>query len=278
MAKERRILALNTDPGQLDALIEKCAQLSQKYSAGVTLLYVREERLFDLPIFDKAAGGSMEELHEQLLEHLRTRGCEEWAVLAYDNDPVDRAKLEAEREGSFLLVSDEHEDLDELVEKIPIHLLILKKGLSHCYERVFLALDSASSTEEGLDTVLDFVGKADVSCYMDYQLIVSLSDPTLDPVVGAMTSDVLMAEESEVIDIRRNAFEQLCKAKGLRGRFELGEHGLVDDILERSREAEPDLLALVAEDPDTLMAEAAKEIAWRSKEDFLLVYNRSVEK
>ncbi len=278
MAKERRILALNTDPGQLDALIEKCAQLSRKYSAGVTLLYVREERLFDLPIFDQTAGSSMEELHEQLLEHLRARGCEEWAVLAYDNDPVDRAKLEAEREGSFLIVSDEHEELDELVEKIPAHLLILKKGLSHRYERVFLALDSAASGEEGLDTVLDFVGEADISCYMDYQLIVSLSDPTLDPVVGAMTPDVLMEEESEVIDLRRNAFEQLCKAKGLRGRFELGEHGLVDDILERSREAEPDLLALIAEDPDTLMAEAAKEIAQRSKEDFLLVYNRLVER
>ncbi|WP_456458132.1 hypothetical protein [Nitratifractor sp.] len=278
MTKERRILALNTDPEQLDALIEKCAQLSQKYSAGVTLLYVRQEHLFDLPIFDKATGSSMEELHEQLLEHLRKRGCGEWALLAYDNDPVDRAKLEAEREGSFLLVSDEHEDLDELVEKIPIRLLILKKGCSHRYERVFLALDSASGTEEGLDTVLDFVEEADIFCYMDYQLIVSLSDPTLDPVVGAMTPDVLMAEESEVIDIRRNAFEQLCKAKGLRGQFELGEYGLVDDILERSREEAPDLLALVAEDPDTLMAEAAKEIAQRSKQDFFLVYNRLVKK
>lgn len=273
MTKQRRILGLSTGPEQLDEVIAKCEELSRKYSAGVTLLYVREERLFDLPFFENSTERSMERLHDQLLKHLHGRGCEEWAVLAYDNDPVDRAELEVEREGSFLLVSDDHEEVDALVEKIPTRILILKKGLSHRYKRVFLALDSAYGSDEGLDAVLDFAEGAEVSCYMDYQLIVSVSDPSLDPVVGAMTPDVLMAEESEVIDIRKNAFEQLCKAKGLEGHFELGEHGLVDDILERSREAEPDLLALVAEDRDTLMAEAAKEIALRSKVDFLLVYN-----
>lgn len=273
MAKQRRILGLSTGPEQLDEVIAKCAELSRKYSAGVTLLYVREERLFDLPIFGNSTERSMESLHDRLLEHLRERGCEEWAVLAYDNDPVDRAKLEAEREGSFLLVSDDHDETDEMVEKIPTRTLILKKGLPHRYECVFLALDSAYGSDEGLDEVLDFAAGAEVSCYMDYQLIVSTSDPSLDPVVGAMTPDVLMAEESEVIDIRKNAFEQLCKAKGLKGHFELGEHGLVDDILDRSREAEPDLLALVTEDRDTLMAEAAKEIAPRAKVDILIVYN-----
>ena len=274
MIDKQRILALSTDARQLDALIEKCRELSRKYSAGVTLLYVREEPFVDLPIFGNETEASMEQIHERLLTYLRARGCGEWAVLAYDNDPVDRAILEAQREKSFLVVSDDHEELAELAEKIPSNLLILKKGLSHRYERVFLALDSAYSTEKGLDTVLDFVEGAELSCYMDYQLIVTLSDPALDPVVGAMTPDVLMAEESELIDIRRRAFEELCRAKGLDGRFELGEQGLVEDILERSREIQPDLLALIVEDRDTLMAEAAWEIAGRSQTDLFLVYNR----
>ena len=102
-----------------------------------------------------------------------------------------------------------------------------------------------------------------------------MADPSLDPVVGAMTPDVLMSEESEVIEIRKEAFENLCKEKGLPGTFELGEHGLVEDLLDRVKAEGPDLLAVVAEDRDTLMAEAARDLIRLSPCDVLLCYNRS---
>ena len=273
MGKAKRILAVCSQSDQLDELIAKCGELAGRYSAGVTLLYVKEENLFELPLF-RESDGSMESIHERLNRKVRESGHEDWAVLAFENDLVDHARLEASREESFLIVSDDHEELDELVAATGRATLRLKRGGTHRYGNVLIALDSAYSSEAGLDFVLDFAGEAEFRCYLDYQLILSMSDPSMDPVVGAMTPEVMMSEESEVIEIRKEAFEKLCKTKDLPGTFELGEHGLVEDILDRLKTGKPDLLAIVAEDRDTLMAEAARDLVWRSPCDVLLRYNR----
>ncbi len=270
---QRRILALCTELDQFDGVVQSAETLSKRYGAGVTLLYVQEEGLFELPLFSEG-DGSIESVREHLQESVRQMGHEDWAVLVYENDIVDHAVIESKREKSFLVVSDDHEEIDELVRKIETTLFVLKKGAVHEYGRVLLALDSAYTTEKGIDFVLEFAKGAKVFCYLDYQLIVSMADPGLDPVVGAMTPDVLMAEETEVIDARRESFQQLCKEKGLKGEFELGEHGLVRDILQKREAAEAELLAIAAEDRDTLLAEAARQIAQESPVDVLIHYNQ----
>ena len=169
MNREKRILAVCSRSGQLDALIAKCAELAERYGAGVTLLYVREENLFELPLF-RESDGSMESVRESLLRKVRESGHEEWAVLTFENDLIDHARLEASREHSFLIVSDDHEELGELTAATGIAILRLKEGASHRYGNVLVALDSAYSGEEGLDFVLGFAEGARVSCYLDYQL------------------------------------------------------------------------------------------------------------
>ncbi|WP_457607910.1 hypothetical protein [Nitratifractor sp.] len=272
MERDKRILALCSNVEQLDGVVEKTGELAKRYGAGVTLLYVKEERLFELPLFEKS-DGSVEDLARILREELRRHGYEEWAVLAYENDLVDHARLEAERERSFLVVSDEHEEVDKLVSALKRPLLILRRESSHHYDRVLVALDSASSSERGLDFVKGLVGEAQLHCIMDYQMLISLADPTIDPVVGAMTPDLLVEEENEVIQAARQSFEELCRRQGIEGRFTIGEKGLVEDLLDEVSAQEPDLLALVVEDPDTLMAEAAEMLALRTPCDLLVCYN-----
>jgi len=273
MNKQKRILAVCSSIDQLDTLIAKCAELSERYDAGVTLLYVKEENLFELPFFSES-DGSVESIRQLLSKKIRESGHEEWAVLAFENDLVDHVRLEASREESFLIVSDEHDELDELAA-LGRALLSLKGGTVHRYKKVLIALDSAFSGEQGLDFTFGFAPGAHFSCYMDYQLIMSMEDPSLDPVVGAMTPEVLMSEESDVIEIRKRAFENLCREKGLDGSFEVGEYGLVEDVMERVKISEPDLLAIVAEDRDTLMAEAARDLVKKVPMDLLFVLNES---
>lgn len=270
---QRRILALCTQLEQLDALVRSSDRLAKQYDAGVTLLYVKEEKLFELPLFSDRED-SLETVRDHLQRTLAESGHKEWAVLVYENDVVDHARLEARREKSVLVISDDHEEIDELVGKIETSLLVLKREAAHEYARVLLALDSAYSSERGIDFVLEFARGAKVSCYLDYQLITSMADPGLDPVVGAMTPDVLMEEETEVIRVRKESFQKLCEEKGLSGEFELGEHGLVQDILRKRELAGAELLAIVAEDHDTLLAEAAREIAAHSPVDVLIHYHQ----
>jgi len=101
MRANKRLLLLCTSMRNFDALVERSRWLAKKYEAGVTLLYVKEEKFFELPIFE-GSDGSIDNLRERLLSRLRENGLEEWALLVYDNDVVDHARLEAEREESFL--------------------------------------------------------------------------------------------------------------------------------------------------------------------------------
>jgi len=92
-------------------------------------------------------------------------------------------------------------ELDELAA-LGRRLLALKQSAPHRYGKVLIALDSAYSGKQGLDFTLGFAPDAKFSCYLDYQLIMSMADPALDPVVGAMTPDVLMSEENaKVVDL-----------------------------------------------------------------------------
>jgi len=265
-----RIVTLLTRMENAPELIELTARKAAALEAGVTLLYVREERLFELPIFGEEEP-SLDGAREYLLAEVRKAGGERWAVLAYDDDPVDHLLLEAEREKADLLIAGMEEDRERLIARTRTPVLFPKAGTAHRCGKALVVFDAAYSD----DLCLPFVRKAleagEWSAYMDFQILPTMgTDLSLDPVVDTLATGLEV--EQELKSIREKAFRELCEAEGMEGYFEVGELGIAQDILSRAAVVEAECLAVIAEDHDTLLAESLGELAAEAKRDLLVCF------
>ncbi len=267
----KRIVALLSQMDAAKELIEVTRKKAQTLGAGVTLLYIKEERLFDLPIFgeeEPTLAGAL----EYLKALVREAGGEEWAVLAYEDDPVDHLLLEARREKALLVISDfEGEVREDLIERCRTPLLFLERGIVHECAKVLLVFDPAYSDADCLPLVRKILEAREYSAYLDYQIVPTMgTDLSLDPMIDTLNVEVQI--EEEVMEARKKAFEALCEKEGLSGTFEVGEAGMVEDILARTAVEEAECLAFIVEDHDTLLADALPELARKARRDLLICF------
>jgi hypothetical protein len=265
-----RIVTLLTRMEHAREVIRLTARKAAALDAGVTLLYVREERLFELPIFGEEEP-SLDAAREYLLSEVREAGGEKWAVLAYDDDPVDHLLLEAERERAELLIAEMEEEREKLIARTRVPVLFPKTGTTHRCAKGLIVLDAAYSEGGCLPFVRRVLEATEWSAYMDFQILPTMgTDLSLDPVVDTLATGLEV--EQELKEIREKAFRELCEAEGMEGYFEIGEQGIAQDILSRAAVVEAECLAVIAEDHDTLLAEALGELAAEAKRDLLICF------
>ena len=269
---QKRILGVCSRLEAAEELIDKCRELSGRLEAGVTLLYVKEEGLFELPIYE-GREATMEAAREHLESLLRNRGIEGWALLVRENDLPDQAALEAQRESSLLMVADRNDELPELMAKVRRTLYVLLPGQTHCPSRGLLVTETAGAGRHCLNLARQAVPDIQWKAYMDYQFFPTMADAEIDPVVGAMTPEILAEEESEIMQSRRESFESFCREEGIEGVFEVGEHGVEEDVLERLQREGDDLLMIAAEDPESVLGEGAKALILSAPVDTLVCFN-----
>ena len=68
MQQMNRILAVCNEYERCDEVIETVAKLAKEHGAGVTLIYVHEVSLFELPLFHSEEGLDHEKLYRELKE------------------------------------------------------------------------------------------------------------------------------------------------------------------------------------------------------------------
>ncbi len=269
---QKRILGVCSRLEAAEELIDKCRELAGRLEGGVTLLYVKEEGLFELPIYE-GREATMEAAREHLESLLRSRGIEGWALLVRENDLPDQAALEAQRESSLLIVADRHEELPELLNKAKRPLYVLVPGGSHTPARGLIVLDVAGVGRHCLRLARQAEPQVEWRAYMDYQFFPSVADGGIDPVVGAMTPEILIEEQSDIMQTYRRNFENFCREEGIEGVFEVGEHGVEEDVLERLEREGSDLLVIAAEDPETILGEGAKALILSAPVDTLVCFD-----
>ena len=268
---ERRILVLVTKLERGDELIAVSKRLAKRLDAGVTLLYVKEERLFELPIYE-GKEQDLETAREELQKALEKAGCGDWALLLADNDIADHALLESEREHSVLIISDEHEELGDLLHRSERPLYRVKSGAIHEIGEILMAVDVAGSPESCLNWAQELFPGAKIRCYMDYQFLPDADEALIDPFLGTVTVDTVEAD-MEVMEARKKSFERFCREQNLEGTFAVGEKGLEEDILDQVDLHGCHLLLLSVEDSDTLLGDAARHLIEKSPVDTLVCYN-----
>ncbi len=265
-----RILALCSDLERCEEVVDKTQELSKRLSAGVTLIYVKEEGLFELPIY-KGRDRNLDAAREYLEAILRQRGLDDWALLLYESDIADHALLEAEREGSFLIVTHQNEGIDSLIKKSKSALYVLGSASSHKPSKALYVPDVIGDWKPCLDMAKSIEPATSWDAYMDYQFFPTAEDAMVDPMLGAMTPEILI-EESEIIKSTKERFEAFCEAEGIEGYFEIGEQGLVEDILDAIKRSKADLLVTALSDADTILAEGAKSLVESINIDLLICF------
>ncbi|WP_456432150.1 hypothetical protein [Nitratifractor sp.] len=271
---KNRIVVLCTRIERLESLGEVASDLAESLGCGVSFLYVREEGLLELPIFSDT-DGSDEAIRRAISEGLGDR-ANGWAVFVHDADPADRILLEAEREKARLILTDRNDGVERIVRHSPAPIFVAADRSAHPLREVLIVLDPAftlPAATGAIDTAATIAASdAQLRCFMDYELILDRADPSIDPVVGAMTPEILAQEEADLIERTRERFESLCRERGQAAEFNIGEGGMVDEILQRSRGSGADLLILVPQDRETLLADAAPDIVREASADVLILY------
>ncbi len=272
MQKMNRILGVCNDFAKCDEVIEVAAKLAQEHGCGVTLMYVHEVSLFELPFFHKEGEMDHAKLLETLEEKAHAAGIETPAILLFEADTADHVAEEVEREGDTLVViAYAGKTTKKVAAKLSTPLLVLKEDL-HLYTKAVVALD-AVMPERCIDFMHRFFEGVSLHLYQDFQYIPLPSvDPVVEPFDPGMDANLYL----ELMEAKREAFYDFCKEKGLQGTFETGENGIDEDTVAFVKKRDADLLVLAPLDRDTMLGDAVGDILEQSPVDTLICYEGNV--
>jgi len=272
MQKIERVLAFCNDYKQCDMVIGKCARLAKTHDAGVTLMYVHEHALFELPFFTQEELLDHERVKRELMQKAREHGIEEPAVLVYENDTPDHVALESQREADTLVVTGYAGEVTaETVKRATVPVLVLKEG-PHIYANAVVAID-AVMPERCLKFMHRFFEGTKPHLYLDFQYV---PIPSVDPVVEPLDTGMDATIYTELLEAKREAFEAFCQEKGLEGIFEIGENGIAEDTTAFVEKRGAELLVLAPLDKDTVLGDATGDILERASTDILICFEASV--
>ncbi|RUM64778.1 MAG: hypothetical protein DSZ05_06980 [Sulfurospirillum sp.] len=271
MRGSNRILAVCNDYEACDAVLAKSAQLVKELEAGLSVMFVAEEALFELPLFRSDDLLDKEKLRHEILHKLEKLGVEGAAVFVYENDTADRVALEAERENDTLIVTHFVEDVSaEITRKTTVPVLVLKES-SHTYAQAVVAVDTVPD-EECLHFMKRIFSGVELTLYQDFQYVPVSA--TVDPALVPYDISMDVTLYTELMEAKRESFEAFCKEKGLKGYFEVGENGIDEDSVAFAQRQGADLLVIAAMDKDTMLGDAVEDILTKSTIDVLICFAR----
>ncbi|HHD77948.1 MAG TPA: universal stress protein [Campylobacteraceae bacterium] len=268
MQQMNRILAVCNEYEKCDGLIDTVAKMAKGHGAGVTLMYVHEVSLFELPFFNKEEGLEHQKLRRELEERAVAAGIEEPAILIFEDDTADHVAEEAGKEADTLIVTTyAGKPTQKILRKISTPVLVIKEAI-HLYTKAVVALD-AVMPERCLNFMQRFFKGVDLHLYQDFQYIPLPSvDPVVEPFDVGMDASIYL----ELMSAKQEAFQEFCKERGLKGTFETGENGIDEDTVAFVKKVDADLLVLAPLDRDTMLGDAIEDIVEKSPVDTLVCY------
>lgn len=269
MKKINRVLAVCNDLETCDIVLAKAAEIVKAQESGLTVMFVVEEALFDLPFYTAEDILDSEKIRHELLEKTRAAGVENAAIFVRENDTADRVALEAEREDDSLIVTYYTQEISaDIAQKCKTPLLVLKNR-SHIYTSAVVTVDTVPS-DKCLSYVRTVFDGLSLSLYQDFQYIPMTS---VDPVIEPYDISVDTTLFQELMEARRDAFETFCREKGLEGTFEVGENGIAEDTAAFTGKKKADLLVIAALDRDTMLGDAVEDILDQAPVDTLICFD-----
>ncbi len=148
----RKVLVVLNSFEKIDTILAKALLLSSEQNAGLEVLYVHEEPMFDVPEYflsEQSSSIDKAKVKKEIQEKLLALGSErKHAILVFINDTVDRVLEQLEEHNHTLIVTCYHDKITErMLKRSDASMLVIKEdkeGYANIIMPVNLSEDSRS--------------------------------------------------------------------------------------------------------------------------------------
>ncbi len=227
------VVALN-DFEMVDGVLSKAVTIAKQLNASLSILYVIEKSLFDLPIkfFESVDKDKVQEqnIKNEIKEKLVSFGYEEnCATFVFMEDTVDCVLEFIRADKESLIILSYHKDISKkVVQKSHLPVLVVKKSHSDYYKKIVVPTDFTEVSKEAIDLAKSLSLNGKVEFVYDFQYMMTI---IRDDELTGLTTPHTDIELNEADKRRREEeFESLQKESGLNGYFIEGESSCEKDL------------------------------------------------
>jgi hypothetical protein len=253
-----RVIVLLNDLQEIDTLLKRGIEFSQKHETSLEILYVHEEPLFAVPdFFLSEENRGKEELDkskvkDEIQKHVELFDTgKKHAILIYIDDTVDRLLNHAKDVGQTLVVTNYHKSITtSLIEKTSYSFWI-NKGKNDVYKNIVLPINLKDESRKCIKATQHIFPESKLSLVYDYRYlldVLAVREDYLNVVPVTTGIDYALHKELKVQNKKR--LDAYKKEFNVEGTFIEGEGLLHEDLIEYIKENSFDLTILYHSDEE----------------------------
>ncbi len=270
--KIEKILVVINEAEAIEKLLRKAAELQRTNNAVLEILFVHENRLFDIPDYFRTSetGGldkkSIKAEIEKVLSSLET--ASPYAVFIEESDTVDRVAAMIGKDTHTLILSAFREEITaKLAKKVSTAMLVLKSDIPE-YRHILFPVDMNENNERYIQSVQTLFPSASIKLLFEPSYVTENYIFDEDFVALPLDPAVDIEFDQEMLETQKEAFEALKKRTGLSGEI---VNELDADIVAYINRQKADLVVLHSENENFLFDDTlSKDLLTSIKTDLFI--------
>ncbi len=276
----QKIIAVLNDFNMADVVLERALEFSSKQKTTLEVLYVHEEPLFDVPDYFRSDASIKSDVLDtkKIKKEIQSRiakldNSQEYAVLVFIDDTVDRVLTQTEDTKDLLIITAYHDKITEkLAKKTQLPILVIKNDFK-AYKDVILPVDLGQATSSCIDFAETLFERDTLFLLHDYRYIVDLSMMDVDYLGVPTSAPVVDAQiNQELIKSQKESFEILKKERELEGSFIEQSLSVEDDLVEFIEGTECDLTVLCSDNQHSILSDSVSFSLLKNLSTDILIY------
>lgn len=278
MRQIKRIMAVINDFGMADAILSKAAALSQREQAKLEVMFVHEEKLFDLPEFFRFKEIApnqpvdKEKIQKEITQKLTVLGVKESVpVLVFVDDTADHVLLQTKNaQETLIILSYDKNIARKVIKKSHLPVLVIKHNRTVDYAKVVVPVDFSPASKESIVLAKALFPQKQIELVHDYRALY---------MEGFMDSEGMaeLGAEVELTDMEKKAaednFEALLQEMQCKGSFLTEKASFQEDLSDFILDNGHDLAIIGSNNADKLFFDSVSFDLLETLPIDLLIYS-----
>lgn len=276
----KRTVVLLNEIGNIENILKKAIELSNKHNTTLEVLFVHEEPLFSLPDYfisedkieeDRFDTQKIKEHIEDIIQNLNPKNSH--SVLVRIDDSVNQLIEYGKEQKEILVVTNYNRELTpQLIKKSSYSFWIIKNEYKE-YSNIVLPLDLTELSKKAIKITQHLFSTSSLRIVHDYRYLIDrlyIQEEYLQVAPVATTLDLEINKKLK--KRQKSHFEEYKKTYDIEGDFIEEQHLLKDDLANYINEHKAELTVMYRQDGElffspTLIEELIKLIST----DFLIL-------
>jgi len=254
----KRVVVLLNDLNDRELLLTKGIAFAKEHQCTIEVIFVHEVPLFELPDYFRSDESIREatldkaKVKQEILDTLESLSPENnYAVLVYENDTVDRLLTSLTDTKHSLVITRYHESLTNLlIEKTDYAYWVIKTEKSN-YKNIILSVDLKDKSRKCIAFTKHVFADANIKLVHDYRYLLDTMIIREDYMnVAPITTGMDIEINTEFKESQKKLFNKYLKEYALEGDFIEGDGALDEDLIDYIKTHNFDLTVLYRNDED----------------------------